>query len=34
MRIEVKPDRAYAWFIRPFFWLQKRNYGQVLITGK
>ena len=34
MRIEVKPDRAYAWFIRPFFWLQKRNYGQVLIPGK
>ena len=34
MRIEVKPDRAYAWFIRPFFWLQQRNYGQVLIPGK
>ena len=33
MRIEVKPDRAYAWFIRPFFWLQKRNYGQVLIRA-
>ncbi|MGL4885118.1 MAG: carboxymuconolactone decarboxylase family protein, partial [Aeromonas veronii] len=28
MRVEVKPDREYAWFIRPFFWLQKRNYGQ------
>ncbi|MFM5136865.1 carboxymuconolactone decarboxylase family protein, partial [Aeromonas rivipollensis] len=34
MRIEVKPDREYAWFIRPFFWLQQRNYGQVLIPGK
>ena len=34
MRVEVKPDREYAWFIRPFFWLQKRNYGQVLIPGK
>lgn len=34
MRIEVKPDHDYAWFIRPFFWLQKRNYGQVLIPGK
>ena len=34
MRVEVKPDREYAWFIRPFFWLQQRNYGQVLIPGK
>lgn len=34
MRIKLKADRDYAWFIRPFFWLQQRNYGQVLIPGK
>jgi AhpD family alkylhydroperoxidase len=34
MRIKLKADRDYAWFIKPFFWLQQRNYGQVLIPGK
>ena len=28
----LKPNQ-YAWFIRPFFWLQKKNYGQVLLPG-
>jgi len=23
----------YSWFIRPFFWLQKKNYGQILLPG-
>ena len=34
MRITVKNDREYPWFIKPFFWLQKLNYGQVLLPGK
>lgn len=34
MRIQLKPEREYAWFIRPFFWLQKRHYGQVLTPGQ
>jgi AhpD family alkylhydroperoxidase len=34
MRITLKEENQYAWYIRPFFWMQKRNYGQVLIPGK
>ena len=34
MRINLKEDSKYSIFIKPFFWLQKRNYGQVLIPGK
>ena len=30
MRIEAKPLRAYSWFLRPFFWNQRRKYGVVL----
>ncbi len=34
MFIDSKPEKSYAWFIRPFFWKQKHKYGQVLIPGK
>ncbi len=30
MRIEAKPRSRYSWWIRPFFWNQKRKYGAVL----
>jgi len=30
MRMEAKPIRAYAWYLRPFFWRQRRKYGRVL----
>ena len=30
MRIFDKPLRRYPWYLRPFFWNQKRKYGQVL----
>lgn len=30
MRIEVKPLSCYPWFLRPFFWKQRRKYGAVL----
>ena len=30
MRIEPKPLRAYPWYLRPFFWNQRRKYGAVL----
>jgi AhpD family alkylhydroperoxidase len=30
MRIEAKPLRAYPWYLRPFFWNQRRKYGRVL----
>ena len=29
-RIESKPVNEYAWYLRPFFWNQKRKYGAVL----
>lgn len=29
-RIEAKPLNAYAWYLRPFFWNQRRKYGAVL----
>lgn len=28
--IVAKPPNKYAWYLRPFFWNQKRNYGAVL----
>lgn len=31
--IATKPLNQYPWFIRLFFWKQKRTYGQVLIPG-
>ncbi len=33
MRISPNPVKQYPWWIRPFFWTQQRNYGQVLIPG-
>ena len=30
MRITEKPISNYPWYIRPFFWHQKRKYGQIL----
>jgi uncharacterized peroxidase-related enzyme len=30
MRVAEKPLRAYPWYLRPFFWNQRRKYGQVL----
>ncbi len=31
--IDAKPLSKYPWFIRLFFWKQKRTYGQVLQPG-
>jgi AhpD family alkylhydroperoxidase len=33
MRVKVKQVNEYPWFIRPFFWNQKRKYGAVLQPG-
>ena len=30
MRIAAKPLQAYPWYLRPFFWNQRRKYGKVL----
>lgn len=30
MRIGARPLRSYPWHLRPFFWNQRRKYGQVL----
>ncbi|MDD4906777.1 MAG: carboxymuconolactone decarboxylase family protein [Methylobacter tundripaludum] len=30
MRVTEKPISSYPWYLRPFFWNQKRKYGQVL----
>ncbi len=30
MRIAPKPSAAYPWYLRPFFWNQRRKYGAVL----
>jgi AhpD family alkylhydroperoxidase len=30
MRVTEKPLDSYPWYIRPFFWNQKRKYGQIL----
>jgi AhpD family alkylhydroperoxidase len=30
MRITEKPWRQYRWYLRPFFWNQRRKYGEVL----
>jgi len=30
MRISEKPLSEYSWYIHPFFWNQKRKYGQIL----
>lgn len=33
MKIQDKPIPRYPWYLRPFFWHQKRKYGQVLKPG-
>jgi AhpD family alkylhydroperoxidase len=33
VRISEKPLHRYPWYLLPFFWNQKRNYGQVLKPG-
>ena len=33
MRITLKPLGQYPWYLRPFFWSQKRRYGEVLLPG-
>jgi AhpD family alkylhydroperoxidase len=33
MRVHDKPLHEYPWYVRPFFWNQKRKYGQVLKPG-
>jgi AhpD family alkylhydroperoxidase len=33
MRISANPLKSYPLFIQPFFWLQKRKYGAVLVPG-
>jgi uncharacterized peroxidase-related enzyme len=30
MRIALKPPQSYPWYLRPFFWNQRRKYGVVL----
>ncbi|UCH74473.1 MAG: carboxymuconolactone decarboxylase family protein [Rhodospirillales bacterium] len=30
MRIEARPLNRYPWYLRPFFWNQRRKYGAVL----
>ena len=30
LRIPLKPARTYPWYLRPFFWNQRRKYGAVL----
>ncbi|MDP2324986.1 MAG: carboxymuconolactone decarboxylase family protein [Gammaproteobacteria bacterium] len=34
MRIEPRPLSDYPWYLRPFFWSQRRRYGQVLVPGQ
>jgi AhpD family alkylhydroperoxidase len=33
MRIAARPLGAYPWYLRPFFWNQRRKYGQVLVAA-
>lgn len=33
MRVAGKPLDHYPWYLRPFFWNQKRKYGQVLMPA-
>lgn len=30
MRVATRPIEAYPWYLRPFFWRQRRKYGAVL----
>jgi len=33
VRVPAKPIQRYPWYLAPFFWNQKRKYGQVLMPG-
>lgn len=33
MRVSAKPVSRYPWYLRPFFWNQRRRYGKVLVPG-
>ena len=33
MRVSLKPIHRYPWYLSPFFWNQKRKYGQVLVPA-
>ncbi len=33
MRIQARPAGSYPWYLKPFFWSQKRRYGEVLLPG-
>jgi AhpD family alkylhydroperoxidase len=33
MRIQPKDPGTYPWYLKPFFWSQKRRYGEVLLPG-
>jgi uncharacterized peroxidase-related enzyme len=33
MRVALKKLEDYPWYLRPFFWNQKRKYGEVLKAG-
>jgi AhpD family alkylhydroperoxidase len=33
MHVKPKPHREYPLFLKPFFWSQRRRYGEVLIPG-
>ncbi len=33
MRVSVKQLAEYPWILRPFFWMQKRKYGAILLPG-
>ena len=33
MHVNIKPVSEYPWYLRPFFWNQKRKYGAVLDAG-
>ncbi len=33
MRIQARPPASYPWYLKPFFWSQKRRYGEVLLPG-
>jgi AhpD family alkylhydroperoxidase len=34
VRIDPRPLSAYPWYLKPFFWSQRRRYGQVLLPGQ
>lgn len=33
MRVAPKQFKEYPWILRPFFWNQKRKYGDILLPG-